>query len=1038
MGADEAAVTKYEVGELVGRDREVSLLESTLDAAQPDRATLTLVVGQAGIGKSRLVDEAAARARAKGMQVLRGEVDVSRPEPMELWRGVYRSVGMVPSADPSLPPAERRWEQLDSLVDALIRCAPVLVVLEDLHWADAGAVWVLERLPRALGGERVAIIATSRDHEPDMPRLDGLHRVAGLVPLDGLGVEAVAQLAAAEVGRPVDGVALHDRTGGNPLFVKELVRSPGGSGVIEEVLEHSLERFEPDTRELLATAAVAGADTPLALIGLASSCSTTEAAERLAPALRAGVLDGVEPSRVRFHHALLSEAAGALGDRRARHERLAAAWDTVAGVDGEAESAGHRLRGAVGTPGIATEVETARGVAGRLVEDGQHQRALALLQTAHGAASECVDQPGMRAAVALDLAKALRELGDLEAALNFYQEAAELAHASSEPLIRARAEIGANLWVTAFVPDPPRMRRLEDALDALPPDEIHLRSRLLGRLAVVGGADVEGNDRVRAWADEALELARTTGDPVLIAQSLLNQTMAPATRADLDERISAADEVVHLAEHVGRSDLALHGQQRRVCHHLNHGDVAAANQSLARAELLAELLPSPGWRQRTLVQRTTLFALTGHRMAASAAMHEAVRVGVGHVEPTLLYGCEAMHQLMLLDLYGHADEDAEEPYRRAAEMVETVPSPVLQVNKGFGAQLFGDESGVEAVLQRYATRPEELLRSMTGDSLLRVLGDIVARAGATGYAATTYRALLPFAGLLNVGGGHSVGLPVDDVLSRLAALDGDVTAAVRHGRDAVTLARSIPSTPLLVHCLHHLADAVERAGDGSSTEDPRALRGTADDLAGEAGIVCPGREQQATTTTTPGAPRSASMRRDGPMWVLSSPLGDARLIDSHGLGQLARLLTTPAVEVTALELAGRASVPVAADLGPILDGQAKRAYRARLLQLQAEVDDAEVANDPVRGEQAQVEMDALLRELKRAVGLGGRDRPTGSDAERARVNVVRSLRRAIVAVADQAPLLGGHLEEAVRTGGHCIYLPEPTAALTWTVLTAEA
>ena len=82
-------------------------------------------------------------------------------------------------------------------------------------------------------------------------------------------------------------------------------------------------------------------------------------------------------------------------------------------------------------------------------------------------------------------------------------------------------------------------------------------------------------------------------------------------------------------------------------------------------------------------------------------------------------------------------------------------------------------------------------------------------------------------------------------------------------------------------------------------------------------------------------------------------------------------------------------------------------------------------------------MDALLRELKRAVGLGGRDRPTGSDAERARINVVRSLRRAIAAIADQAPLLGAHLDESVRTGGHCIYLPDPSAALSWRVDTTD-
>lgn len=179
------------------------------------------------------------------------------------------------------------------------------------------------------------------------------------------------------------------------------------------------------------------------------------------------------------------------------------------------------------------------------------------------------------------------------------------------------------------------------------------------------------------------------------------------------------------------------------------------------------------------------------------------------------------------------------------------------------------------------------------------------------------------------------------------------------------------------------------------------------------------------------------MHRDGPLWVLRSPLGEARLLESNGLGQLARLLATPGVEVTALELAGRIHTPIGADLGPGLDARAKREYRRRLLELEAEVDDAEAANDPVRSERAHVEMDALLRELKRAIGLGGRDRPTGSDAERARINVVRSLRRAIAAIVDQAPMLGAHLEESVRTGRHCIYLPEPSAALSWRVGTGD-
>ena len=408
-------------------------------------------------------------------------------------------------------------------------------------------------------------------------------------------------------------------------------------------------------------------------------------------------------------------------------------------------------------------------------------------------------------------------------------------------------------------------------------------------------------------------------------------------------------------------------------------------------------------------------------------MEEAVRVGTGHIEPLMVLRAELMHRLMLLELYGGADDRVEELYHAVDQLVGDVPSPYLQVQQGHAAQILGHESRVHDVLQRYARDPERVLRSLTGDHLLRVLGDTVARAGARSLAEPVYHALLPDAGLLNVGAGVSVGLPVDDVLGRLASLVGDHPAAVRHARDAVGLARSIPSPPMLVHCLDHLADAASQVGD----DDAATVRAEAGTLAAAVGVERTGRDQ--TPAIRHDAARAAAIRRDGPLWVLTSPLGGARLPDSTGLGQLARLLTTPGVEVAANELARRAGTPAAADLGPVLDAQAKRAYRRRLLELRAEVDAAEAGNDTVRGEQAHVEIDALLRELKRAVGLGGRDRPTGSDAERARVNVVRSLRRAIAGIAQQAPLLGAHLDESVRTGRYCVYRPAPAAALSWSV-----
>ena len=371
---------------LVGRENELTALRAAFDAARAGRPTIVLLTGEAGIGKTRLADEAAVIGRASGARVLRGEADALSREPMELWRGIYRGVGIVPSADPTLPVEERRWEHLESLADGLAAVAPALVVLEDLHWADPIAIWVLEHLPRALGDAPIALLATCRDNESEMTSLDALRRVSKLVRLGGLDVEGVRQLVVAETPDTADGVdpvELRARTGGNPLFVQELLRSPGGSGLIGEVLERSLDRFDVDTRDALAIAAVAGTGTPLSMLAMACSCPTDVLAGRLQPAVHAGVLDQVSASGVRFHHALFAEAAGRLGDARNLHLRLASAWQTVGGLDGRAAAAAHRMRAAAGTPAQADSVLTIREVAADLVAAGNQARAASLLWEAH-------------------------------------------------------------------------------------------------------------------------------------------------------------------------------------------------------------------------------------------------------------------------------------------------------------------------------------------------------------------------------------------------------------------------------------------------------------------------------------------------------------------------------------------------------------------------------------------------------------------------------------------------------------------------------
>ena len=194
------------------------------------------------------------------------------------------------------------------------------------------AVWVLGQLPRVLDAP-IAAVATSRDREPDMPGLDPLRRVSRVVHLDGLDVDAVGELVTVDSDLSVDVCELHARTGGNPLFVRELLQNPGG-GLIDEVLDRALARFDEPARLMLATAALAGAGAPLAIVAEATSTTAAEASDRLASAVRGGVLDEVTRSGVRFRHALLADAAARWADARELHTRLAAAWEVAGGLSG--------------------------------------------------------------------------------------------------------------------------------------------------------------------------------------------------------------------------------------------------------------------------------------------------------------------------------------------------------------------------------------------------------------------------------------------------------------------------------------------------------------------------------------------------------------------------------------------------------------------------------------------------------------------------------------------------------------------------------
>jgi tetratricopeptide (TPR) repeat protein len=186
--------------------------------------------------------------------------------------------------------------------------------------------------------------------------------------------------------------------------------------------------------------------------------------------------------------------------------------------------------------------------------------------------------------------------------------------------------------------------------------------------------------------------------------------------------------------------------------------------------------------------------------------------------------------------------------------------------------------------------------------------------------------------------------------------------------------------------------------------------------------------------------------QQGDYWSVSFEGHAVAVRDLKGLHYLARLLADPGREFHVLDLVGLGGDAVAStavttdpklptstrsDAGPLLDSRAKSAYRRRLAEIEEDLDDAWLTRDNGRAAQAEAERDFLIRELSRAVGLGGRDRRAGSASERARVSVTRAIRHALSRIRQHHPPLGEHLDRAIRTGTYCVYLPDSRRTSAW-------
>jgi tetratricopeptide (TPR) repeat protein len=550
------------------------------------------------------------------------------------------------------------------------------------------------------------------------------------------------------------------------------------------------------------------------------------------------------------------------------------------------------------------------------------------------------------------------------------------------------------------------------------------RARVLARLAGELLGDAAAAARRRALADEALRLARRTGNPGTLAVVLDARLHALWDPAGAEARLAAGSEIIDLARAAGDDQRERHGQFWRFVALMELGRVAEAESALAAFAREAGAAGDAQAAVMVTARHAMLAVLRGYLDEASRLTREvaeaARRAGMPDTDAITgtLAGSVAAER--------GTEADAERGVQVLLASARRQPGHLFEATAARILTTLGRTAEAGAELDRLLPRA----LASSGPRWLGAMADlsvVAAGVGNTDAAARLAAALAPYRGRLVVlGGANSAWGPVSHYLGLLAAAQGHAGDAVRHFEEAIELEEQIGALPYLAHSLDGLATALTArgaAGDaGRAAESRRRARAIAERI----GLTV-------LLARLAPAPGEWTLARDGEDWVLTAGGEQARLRDGRGLHYLRALLAAPGQDIPALDLAAGGPGLTDARTGPGLDGAARDAYRRRLDALAAGLDAADRAGDQAAAERIEAERQALTAELRRAAGLSGRNRLASPEAERARVNVTRTLRATIERIAPAAPLAAAHLRGSIRTGAACRYQPAPGGPDRWRV-----
>ena len=573
-----------------GREDATQRLKTAYDTAAQGTPGLALVAGEAGIGKTRLVAEIATQVAKQGGAVLYGRCDEEplasyQPFAEALERAVEDGVLPVaalpevhagelarmlprletthgaPPAQPDSDPELARHRMFEAVRAALAIVSAdraALLVLDDVQWADAGGLALLGHLAGRLRDERLLVLMTFRDADPGTPTARDLpllltqlrrSRPVDRIDLEPLSTEAIAGLLP-EGTDPVLAERVHQRTGGNSLFVVETLREldhADGQAVpaaVQELIEQRVASLGDDALAVVRAGAVAGLEFPLADVEALTDLDEDALIAGVDRALEARLIreEAGRPGVYQFAHALVADAVygGMSGARRARlHCRLGQA---LVGRGAPAGAVAHHLlAGApVGDTGLAltwTQKAADAALAALAYDD-----AAALARRA----LEIATQPDQRARLLATIGDALDRAGRRDEARDAFAQAADAARRIGDDRALATAALGyKGLAVTVTDPDPTAVALLDEALERIGYDDQALRARLLAARALE--TYYAGPDRARDEASEAVRLARRGRDAVTLAHTLSAQHLALWDGDHVHDRLGVAGEMARVA-----------------------------------------------------------------------------------------------------------------------------------------------------------------------------------------------------------------------------------------------------------------------------------------------------------------------------------------------------------------------------------------------------------------------------------------------------------------------------------------------------------